>query len=296
MNKKNRRVWIVGDTTWDVILQLPSSINLGMYHQPSKIIERCGGNAANVALGLCSGQIETGLITYLGNDEIGEKLEKVLRDSNLSQLEIFRGEEESGKCLVILDDNGGRTMIGMSMFFGELAISVKKAPILSDDIVVFVIFQEHFRDDLEYVKALGCTTVVGLYALLAEKPVEADIAIGSQSDVPANFDFTRHLDRFTKIVVTRGEKGVDEYTKSGSLHQDAFPAQAIDTTGAGDSFLAGYLTAFASGIEGGYVPLEIGARWGSLMVTIESSIPPPFSSVPGALDLLSANIPKITPN
>ncbi len=296
MNQKNRRVWVVGDTAWDVILQLPSSINLGMYHQPLKIIERCGGSAANVALGLCSGPIETGLITYIGNGEIGEKLEKVLRDSNLSQLEIFRGEEESGKCLVILDADGGRTMIGASMWLGELTISVKKAPILADDIVVFVIFQESFRDDLEYVKALGCTTVVGLNALLAEKPVEADIAIGSQSDVPANFDFTRHLDRFTKIVVTRGEKGIDEYTKSGLLHQAAFPAQAIDTTGAGDSFLAGYLTALASGIESGRVPLEIGARWGSLMVTIESSIPPPFSSVPGALDLLNANIPKITPN
>ncbi len=96
-----------------------------------------------------------------------------------------------------------------------------------------------------------------------------------------------HLHNFPKIVVTRGIEGVTEYSKEGVIHQDAFLAQVVDTTGAGDSFLAGYLTAFAMGAESGILPLELGSRWASLMVTIESSIPPHFSMVPGAVDLLA---------
>jgi sugar/nucleoside kinase (ribokinase family) len=54
---------------------------------------------------------------------------------------------------------------------------------------------------------------------------------------------------------------------------------AVDATGAGDSFLAGYLTALAQGKESGEDRLTLGTTWAALAVQVESSIPPHFSEV-----------------
>jgi len=61
-----------------------------------------------------------------------------------------------------------------------------------------------------------------------------------------------------------------------TLHQPAFPADVVDTTGAGDAFLAGYLARYARGLTGGAEALEAGARWAARTVAVESSVPPPW--------------------
>lgn len=71
-------------------------------------------------------------------------------------------------------------------------------------------------------------------------------------------------------------------TRGGVIHQDAFPAKVIDTTGAGDAFTAGYLAGLAKGYADGRKGLEAGARWAALMVTVEASVPPNWSTVPGS--------------
>ncbi len=78
---------------------------------------------------------------------------------------------------------------------------------------------------------------MGLGALLAEPAMSADIAIGSHFDLAEEPIYKDHLHNFPKIVVTRGIEGVTEYSKEGVIHQDAFLAQVVDTTGAGDSFI-----------------------------------------------------------
>jgi fructokinase len=41
------------------------------------------------------------------------------------------------------------------------------------------------------------------------------------------------------IVVTHGEGGATAYTRSGHVHAPGFKVATIDTTGAGDAFVAG---------------------------------------------------------
>lgn len=43
------------------------------------------------------------------------------------------------------------------------------------------------------------------------------------------------------MVVTKGAGGAAAYTKDSSVHVDGFKVQAVDTTGAGDAFIAGLL-------------------------------------------------------
>jgi sugar/nucleoside kinase (ribokinase family) len=74
-----------------------------------------------------------------------------------------------------------------------------------------------------------------------KKVSHANLAIGSVSDIPSGVNPKDHLDRFDGIVLTDGLRGAKFYSKNQFLHQNAFDVQAVDVTGAGDAFIAGYL-------------------------------------------------------
>jgi sugar/nucleoside kinase (ribokinase family) len=152
----------------------------------------------------------------------------------------------------------------------------------SGDIVVFQLWREHFRKDLDLAKAAGCVTVVGIEALLTD--ISADIVIGSESDTLQASGIPGYLDRFERIVITRGADGASEYSRSGEVRKEALKVVAIDATGAGDSFLAGYVTALAQGKVSAEERLNLGRTWASLAVQVESSIPPHFSEVEAVLN------------
>jgi len=46
------------------------------------------------------------------------------------------------------------------------------------------------------------------------------------------------------VVVTCGEKGASLYTEYGVIHSPAVKVNAVDTTGAEDSFAAGFIAAY----------------------------------------------------
>jgi sugar/nucleoside kinase (ribokinase family) len=69
------------------------------------------------------------------------------------------------------------------------------------------------------------------------------------------------------VVIKRGSRGAEARSKSGRWQVAAPPVAAIDTTGAGDAFLAGFLAAH---LRGGDIPacLERGVGAGSAATTV----------------------------
>ncbi len=68
------------------------------------------------------------------------------------------------------------------------------------------------------------------------------------------------LDRIPLVLVTLGEKGVDLLSKHETQHLEAFPAQCVDPTGAGDAFRAGFLAGTLNGKD-----VNACARLGTLL-------------------------------
>jgi ribokinase len=272
-----RRVWIVGPIAWDTVVYVDQYPTSGRFTQSRKTIERPGGSAANVAQALATAGIETGFVTTIGDDAIGQQLHSTLAASRIAHLVVHRAPGESDHVLVLVDDDGERTILGLSPRTMH-HITSRDAPLEPGDIVVFVVWSDHFLADLDHVRAHGCTTVVGLGAL--DNPaVTADIAFGSRSDVIGEVEPTRHLTRFGRIVVTSGPEGALQIDGNGELRQSAFPTAVVDTTGAGDAFLAGYLAMYARGFEDGMEALDAGARWAARTVSHEGSIPPEWGDV-----------------
>ena len=80
----------------------------------------------------------------------------------------------------------------------------------------------------------------------------------------------RHFDvaqvrRQTTLIVTEGADGCVLYTRDSELRIPAFPADEVDSTGAGDCFFAGFAYGLVRGL-GVERALRLGNRCGSLAV------------------------------
>lgn len=277
-----RRVWIVGPIAWDSVYYLQELPQPGKFAQSHRNVERPGGTAANSAIAIASTGIETGFAGYVGDDDLSEKLMNQLQKSSIAHLHIQHLTGRPSHVAIYIDEKGERTIIGLSEDRLEV-VTLAGADLRSGDIVVFHLWRDHFRKDLDLAKKAGCITVVGVEALKSE--ITADIAIGSLEDIDTQIDVSAHLSRFERIVITEGSRGASEYSQSGRTFQEAHKVEAIDATGAGDAFLAGYITAVASEIEDAQTRLKYGATWASLAVQSESSIPPDWTEVKPLLNL-----------
>lgn len=271
-----RRVWVVGPIAWDSVYYLDKLPGPGEFAQSFRHIERPGGTAANSALAIATAGIETGFAGYVGDDHLSEKLMATLQESEIKNLHIQHVTGPPSHVAIYIDKLGERTIIGLTEDRLDI-VTLDGADLQAGDVVVFHLWREHFRKDYDLAHAAGCIIVVGIEALSSN--ISADVVIGSESDTAQFSDMTQYLKRFERVVITHGAHGATEYSSSGKIHSAALKVDAIDATGAGDAFLAGYITAMAREVEDGSQRLSLGITWAALAVQSENSIPPHYSEV-----------------
>lgn len=271
-----RRAWIVGPIAWDSVYYLDRLPGPGEFAQSFRNIERPGGTAANSAIAIATAGIETGFAGYVGDDHLSNQLMATLQESEIKNLHIQHLSGPPSHVAIYIEKSGERTIIGLSEDRLDV-VTLAGADLQAGDIVIFQLWREHFRKDYDLARAAGCIIVVGIEALSSD--ISADVVIGSESDTAQFSDLTQYLNRFERVVITHGAQGATEYSSSGKFHAPALKVDAIDATGAGDAFLAGYITAMARKIEDGSQRLNLGITWAALAVQSENSIPPHYSEV-----------------
>jgi sugar/nucleoside kinase (ribokinase family) len=273
----SKRVWVQGPIAIDTVIYLDKFPTPGTFMNSIRTEQRTGGTSANVALGLCTTGVETNFVGYLGNDDNGKKLREVLDESEIRRSIITEIDGATSHALILIDEKAERTIISMTTpYLRELRMD--DVPFSEGDIVAFVLWREEFLNDLLRAKSSDCLTVVGAGALVDTNVSNAHLAIGSVSDIPSSVNPEDHLDRFDEIVLTNGLKGAHYYSKKQILHQSALKVEAIDVTGAGDAFIAGYLAALANDLDPSTC-LLIATQWAASSVQVTSSIPPAFDLV-----------------
>lgn len=272
-----RKVWVHGPIALDTVVYVSKFPTPGSFMNSLRTEQRTGGTSANVALGLSTAAIETGFVSYLGNDEIGRQLLSVLEQSAIKDLVITYFEDKTSQTLILVDENYERTIISMTTpHLRELRMD--NVPLNVGDIVAFILWREEFLADLQRAQAAGCLTVVGASALADPAVAHADLLIGSKNDFSSELNLLDHLDRFTTIVLTDGTNGSVAYNGSDEIRQPAYEVEVRDTTGAGDAFISGYLAGIAHGLDISQ-SLEVATKWAASSVQLHSSIPPAFEVV-----------------
>ncbi len=245
-----------------------------------------GGSAANTIHGLARLGVETGFIGKVGDDEFGMFFQSDMEKSHINPL-LLTSTTATGKAIALVTPDSERT------FATYLGAAVELSP---DDIsteqfdgydyfhIEGYLVQNHklIKKAVELAKSKGLTVTLDMASYnVVEENMEflneilekyVDIVFANEEEAKA---FTgkepeEALDAFSGLcdisVVKIGKKGSLVKKDGKSYKIEPIEAHSIDTTGAGDSYAAGFIY----GLIQGYTIDKCGAA-GSILAakTIE---------------------------
>ena len=241
-----------------------------------------GGSAANTIVCTAILGMPSGFIGKVGDDELGHLFQSDQEQYGV-RCNLLKGSNPSGRSMVFISGpNAERTF---AVYLGA-ALELVPEDLRQEDFEGYDYFhiegylvqnQALIRRAVEMAKAAGCIISIDMASYnvvesndaflhdLIEKYV--DIVFANETESRA---FTKRTDprealdeiaRSCKIAVVKvGKDG--SWVKSGDeVHFiEAWPAQPIDATGAGDTYAAGFLYAHAQGL-----PLKVCGEVGSII-------------------------------
>ena len=260
----------LGDIMVDIVAALPGPLALGSdTHAPIRYLG--GGSAANTASWLASVGAPVSLIGRIGADAAGADARSVLAAAGVIDLIQVDRALPTGTCIVLVSDDGERTMIpdpganaaldldaiepdtfsvehhlhvsGYALLGGSRGAALG-ALALARSAGAGVSVDAASAAPLAAAGADAFLDWVGTELLLFANAAEATVLTGEAD--PA--DAARLLGgQLGESVVKAGELGAFWSDGDQLLHSPAVPTSVRDTTGAGDAFAAAYLAATTSG-------------------------------------------------
>lgn len=221
-----------------------------------------GGNAANVAAQLALAGENVRYYGAIANDEDGARIRAVLIDAGVDVRGLIQLPGTTAVTIVRVQPNGDRVFehedFGVTANYAPTAAQVRE--IAKADWV-----QIGMLADASALRAQLPGTRIGQDCAVSSGFDGLTVAFGSVGDDdPAPFARTAQAAGAKLTVVTRGALGAVAIPASGEpIIIDAAPAVVVDTTGAGDSFIAGFIAACATGSDT-TAALVNGAQWASV--------------------------------
>ncbi|WP_036646167.1 aminoimidazole riboside kinase [Pantoea sp. A4] len=260
-----KRVWCLGDAVVDL---LPDT--------EGRLLQCPGGAPANVAVGVARLQGNSGFIGRVGSDPFGLFMKNTLQEENIdvSYMQTDPAQRTS-TVLVSLDSEGERTFTFMVRPSADLFLDVGDLPdfqpcewlhccsiaLLKDpsrtatitamqrmrDSGGFVSFDPNIRQDLwaEETTLRCCIDQALQLANVVKLSEEELVFLTDCLDRDSGIELLVKRYPVTLLLVTRGSAGVCAWHNGTLTHYPAQTVNSVDTTGAGDAFVAGLLWGLA---------------------------------------------------
>ena len=264
-------VLCIGDVMLDVIARInvsPQKINFGS-DTASRISTSSGGAAGNVAAWLTRTDARSAIVCHVGDDPAGAAIVTEFDALGVSHGDLVIPGETSGVVVVLVDSSGERTMFPDKGANSRLV--VEDLPDLSEYQVVYIsgyaLLNPLARDGvlamIAKIKADGIPIYfdpasVGAMKDVADKELHTwfsmmDVILLNEEEsiyLTGSVDIERALnyllDFSQVVVVKRGSAGAIAKARGfDSISLPAVASTVIDTTGAGDSFAAGFIASFS---------------------------------------------------
>lgn len=292
-----KNILVVGSLNMDFSLEVESAPRPGETVLGKKLNILPGGKGANqaYAIGKLGGKVS--MIGAVGDDTYGEKLIQNLASVNVNTEGILKVQNEiTGQAFITIDEKGENRIIVMQ---GANA-SISKQWILECESIIkesdLVLMQVEIPIPIvlfiaEKAKELGKTVILDPAPASSEFPKElwsyVDVAKPNETELatitgmPTEteeeiVEAARTLIEFGTgtILVTLGEKGSLIVTKDDSILVPARKVEAVDTTAAGDSYIAAFSMLFSG--ENYVEAVEFASKVAAVVVRrtgAQSSIP-----------------------
>lgn len=260
----------------------------------TKSSNKLGGCCLNIAITLNNLGSLPYIVSMLGDDEAGKKIEQYVKSWSLPTSCIdFVQDKETGYCLNIIDKNGERTFFthqGCETIYTSamLPIDLPEKTGFAYITGYYLLNRQTATDVLLLVEKLRqseCQILFDPGPLVGNMDSSQLRKMISHTDwmVPnsAELDIIQQklnlkmetiawlqAEGCQNIVVKKGDQGVDVYSDSESFSSAGFRVKAVDTTGAGDSFAGGLIHGLASG-DNLRTAINLACACGAFTTTIE---------------------------
>ena len=266
-------IMVLGDVVTDVVVRMREPLALGS-DAAASISTHGGGAGGNVAAWFAAAGAASTLVARIGDDEAGRMLTGTLADAGITTALALDPAEPTGTVVVLVDPSGERSMLpdrGANLRLVPDDVS-DEALAAADHLHVsgYLLLDAQPRPAAQHALAraaeLGTTTSVDPSSagplrhlgpqrflslidgvdLVTPNLDELEVLTGTRDAAAGAQALTAHC---REVVVTLGARGALWTDGRSTCTVDARRVDAIDTTGAGDAFLAGYLTARVGGAE-----------------------------------------------
>ena len=266
------KVLCIGDVMLDVVTKIavvPSQINYGS-DTPAQISTHGGGAAGNVASWLTRTDARSTIVGHVGNDAAGSALVSEFDALGVRHHNLVIDNGHSGVVVVLVDPTGERTMFpdngaNSGLHIGDLPeLDEYNAVYISGYSPLDPLSRTGIKEMIVKIKAAGLpifydpasvggmkevdtaevkSWLTSMDALLLNE--EEAIYLTGESDVEKSLEIL--LQSCETVVIKLGSKGAIGKSRSGeSISIPAVPTTVVDTTGAGDSFAAGFIAQYAT--------------------------------------------------
>lgn len=266
------KVLCIGDVMLDVVTKIavvPSQINYGS-DTPAQISTHGGGAAGNVASWLTRTDARSTIVGHVGNDAAGSALVSEFDALGVRHHNLVIDNGHSGVVVVLVDPTGERTMFpdngaNSGLHIGDLPeLDEYNAVYISGYSPLDPLSRTGIKEMIVKIKAAGLPIFYDPASVGGMKEVdtaevkswlssmdvlllneEEAIYLTGESDVEKSLEIL--LQSCETVVIKLGSKGAIGKTRNGeSISIPAVPTTVVDTTGAGDSFAAGFIAQYAT--------------------------------------------------
>jgi sugar/nucleoside kinase (ribokinase family) len=259
-------VLCIGHAAYDVSMFVDEFPAENSKRETQVLLQSGGGPAANAACLLSSWGSPCAFAGLVGDDDYGRRIraEFEAAGTDISLLELRPGYDTPLSFILVNQKNASRTIVNRKAQKRSLEIPAAKLAALAPSILVFdghelpaaLAALEAFPNAISILDAgswrEGTAKLAELvdYLVTSEPFAMRASAVADLGSDEAQRDCVRELrDRFGAItIVTLGENGLIADDGSGFRHFPAYPAEAVDTTAAGDIFHGALVYAIASKI------------------------------------------------
>jgi ribokinase len=260
---------VIGSANLDFTVALPRLPRVGETVSAGTLLVNRGGKGANQAVAARRLGAEVRMIGCVGDDDSGQEIRRALGEQGVGVEGIATSSEAATGTALIFVDREGRNQIGVApganhrltvemARAGEDAIAWAQVVVSQLEVPMPVV-----RWALETARRHGVPTVLNpapvqelsdeLLALVTYlTPNAGEVAALTGIEVQDLDTGRRAAARLCErgagtVIITMGDQGALVCDGSSAVHFEAFPIDAVDTTGAGDAFNGALAVGLAAG-------------------------------------------------
>ncbi|KXH78779.1 ribokinase [Sporosarcina sp. HYO08] len=267
------KITVVGSINMDLVTitdQLPKmgETILGQQFQMNP-----GGKGANQAVASARLGAAVQMVGCVGEDLFGEELLQHLQNEGIDVSNVERVPDQTGTASIVVSNKDNNIIVvpGANNYVTASFVEAKRETIANSDILILQleIPLEGVQKAVEIAKENDVTVILNP-APICE--LSADLLEKVDYLTPNEHEF-QHLNiegnraaLIGKVILTKGSEGVSYFQEGKEINIPAYQIDVVDTTGAGDSFNAGFAVALGKGLT-----VEAACQYGNAVAALSTT-------------------------